>query len=155
MILLALRHYYDIFESTTPDFVARIWIGDRFAGEHTYHGHTTERATVTVPTGQVVSAPGADVTLQNDGTGRLFYRIGLQTAPKSLDLTPVDRGFVVARSYQAVDDPRAILLYERYTDEDAFQAHRRTPHFREIVEQQVVPLLDERSWSRMQPLPLS
>lgn len=57
--------------------------------------------------------------------------------------------------YQAVDDPRAILLYERYTDEDAFQAHRRTPHFREIVEQQVVPLLDERSWSRMQLLPLS
>jgi quinol monooxygenase YgiN len=55
--------------------------------------------------------------------------------------------------YQAVDDPRAILLYERYTDEDAFQAHRRTPQFREIVEQQVVPLLDERSWSRMQPLP--
>src|SRR6185312_4918919 len=76
VILLALRHYYDAFESTTPDFVARIWVGGRFAGEHDYQGHTTERATVNVPTNQVVSAGAADVTLQNDGTGRLFYRIG-------------------------------------------------------------------------------
>src|SRR6185312_8646996 len=56
----------------------------------------------------VVSAGAADVTLQNDGTGRLFYRIGLQTAPKSLNLTPVDRGFVVDRSYSAVDDPNDV-----------------------------------------------
>jgi len=108
VILLALRHYYDTFESTTPDFVARIWIGGRFAGEHDYQGHTTERATVTVPTDQVISAGTADVTMQNDGSGRLFYRIGLQTAPKSLDLAPVDRGFVVTRSYQAVDDPKDV-----------------------------------------------
>ena len=108
VILLALRHYYDTFENTTPDFVARIWVGGRFAGEHDYQGHTTERATVNVPTGQVISAGAADVTLQNDGTGRLFYRIGLQTAPKSLDLAPVDRGFVVARSYQAVDNPKDV-----------------------------------------------
>jgi uncharacterized protein YfaS (alpha-2-macroglobulin family) len=58
-----------------------------------------------VPTGQLTSASTADVTVQNDGTGRLYYRIGLQTAPQSLSLDPVDRGFVVARSYQAVDNP--------------------------------------------------
>ena len=54
--------------------------------------------------------------------------------------------------YQAIDDPQAFLLYERYTGEDAFQAHRRTAHFKSIVEQQVVPLLDERVWTRMEPL---
>jgi hypothetical protein len=37
--------------------------------------------------------------------------------------------------------------------EDAFQAHRRTPHFENIIELQVVPLLDERVWTRMEPLP--
>jgi quinol monooxygenase YgiN len=47
----------------------------------------------------------------------------------------------------------AFLLYERYTSEDAFQAHRRTPHFENIIELQVVPLLDERVWTRMEPLP--
>jgi quinol monooxygenase YgiN len=55
--------------------------------------------------------------------------------------------------YQELDDPRKILLYERYTSEDAFQAHRRSPHFRDIIERQVVPLLDERAWTRVKPLP--
>jgi quinol monooxygenase YgiN len=55
--------------------------------------------------------------------------------------------------YQEIDNPRVFLLYERYTNEDAFQAHRQTPHFKDIIEQQVVPLLDERAWTRMEPLP--
>jgi quinol monooxygenase YgiN len=45
------------------------------------------------------------------------------------------------------------VVSERYTSEDAFQAHRRTPHFEDIIEQQVVPLLDERAWTRVEPLP--
>jgi quinol monooxygenase YgiN len=55
--------------------------------------------------------------------------------------------------YQEIDDPRTFLLYERYTSEDAFQAHRRTPHFQNIIEKQVVPLLDERVWTRVEALP--
>ena len=55
--------------------------------------------------------------------------------------------------YQEIDDPRAFLLYERYTSEDAFLAHRQAPHFKDIIELQVVPLLDERVWTRMEPLP--
>jgi quinol monooxygenase YgiN len=55
--------------------------------------------------------------------------------------------------YQEIDDARVFLLYERYTSEEAFQAHRRTPHFVDIIEQQVVPLLDKRDWTRVQPLP--
>jgi quinol monooxygenase YgiN len=58
-----------------------------------------------------------------------------------------------ARAGATVDDPRAFLLYERYTDEDAFQAHRRTPHFGDIIERQVAPLLEERAWTRVEPLP--
>ena len=55
--------------------------------------------------------------------------------------------------YQEIDDPRAFLLYERYTSEEAFQAHRRTPHFGDIIERQVAPLLEERAWTRVEPLP--
>ena len=54
--------------------------------------------------------------------------------------------------YRAIDEPRAFLLYERYTDEDAFQAHRQTPHFESIIEDRVIPLLDERVWTRMEPI---
>ncbi len=62
-----------------------------------------------MPTAQVIDtagAPGgADVTISKEGTGRLYYRIGLRTAPSDLRLAPLDRGFVVARTYEAVDDP--------------------------------------------------
>jgi quinol monooxygenase YgiN len=54
--------------------------------------------------------------------------------------------------YQAIDEPRRFLLYERYTGEDAFQAHRRTEHFGRVIEQQVVPLLEERVVTRLEPL---
>ena len=54
--------------------------------------------------------------------------------------------------FRAIDEPRAFLLYERYTDDAAFQAHRRTPHFKRIIENQVVPLLDERVFTRMEPV---
>lgn len=55
--------------------------------------------------------------------------------------------------YRQIDDPRAFLLYERYTSEEAFQAHRRTPHFETIIERQVVPLLDQRVWTRVEEVP--
>ena len=104
-ILLALRHYYDAFESAGADFVAGVWLGDRFAGQHQFTGHTTERATIAVPTSVLVGPGSDDVTLQNDGTGRLYYRLGLQTAPTDLKLAPLDRGFVVSRTYIGADNP--------------------------------------------------
>ena len=102
-ILLALRHYYDVYEGTSANFVAGVWLGDKFAGSHTFTGHTTDRASVTIPTAQLLTGADDDVTLQNDGTGRLYYRIGLQTAPADLKLAPLDRGFVVTRTYAGVD----------------------------------------------------
>ena len=42
-ILLALNEYFDTFEAVTPDFVARIWLGDLYAAEHVFEGRTTDR----------------------------------------------------------------------------------------------------------------
>jgi quinol monooxygenase YgiN len=53
--------------------------------------------------------------------------------------------FLVNRS---MDDGDRFVLYEQYADEAAFQAHRVSPHFREIIDGRVVPLLDEREWGR-------
>ena len=109
-IVLAMRHYYDAFEKSNPDLVAQLWLGDRSAGQHAFRGHTTDSATVLIPTGQLIGARSSDVTIRDQGTGRLYYRIGLQTAPSSFKLTPLDSGFVVSRSYQAVDDPHDVTL---------------------------------------------
>jgi hypothetical protein len=116
-VLLALDRYFNTFEAQTPDFVARIWLGDTYAGEHTYQGRTTERHETDVPMAYLVDPElGGGVTqnliLSKEGAGRLYYRIGLRYAPTDLQLDPLDMGFVVQRTYEAVDDPDDVTLDE-------------------------------------------
>ena len=44
----------------------------------------------------------------------------------------------------SVDDPNLYCLYEVYENEDALVAHRETPHFKEIIEGIIVPVLEKR-----------
>jgi alpha-2-macroglobulin len=104
-ILLALRHYFDVFEGTDPDFVARVWVGGRYAGGQDFVGRSTATNVISIPTADVIATTDPAVTIGHEGTGRLYYRIGLRTAPTTLELDPLDRGFVVARTYEPVDDP--------------------------------------------------
>lgn len=49
--------------------------------------------------------------------------------------------------YQAsvsTERPDLVMLHEHYVDEDALVAHRDTPHFKEIIEGRIVPLLERR-----------
>ena len=48
-ILLALDRYFKTFEKVTPDFVARAWLGERFAGQQVFRGRSTDRQHVNVP----------------------------------------------------------------------------------------------------------
>lgn len=103
-ILLALDRYFNTYEKITPDFVARAWLGEQYAGEHTFKGRTTERDHVDVPMKFLMKAGvKTDVTLSREGEGRLYYRIGMRYAPSSLKLDPYDAGFTVERVYQVVD----------------------------------------------------
>jgi uncharacterized protein YfaS (alpha-2-macroglobulin family) len=103
-VLLALDRYFAAYEKTTPDFVARAWLGDRYAGEHGFRGRTTERHHVAIPMRTLAEVPGpVDLTLAKEGPGRLYYRIGMQYAPASLKLAPADHGFTVERVYEGID----------------------------------------------------
>ena len=104
-ILLALNRYFDTFESVTPDFVARVWLGDLYASEQSFLDRTTERASTLVPMSELVAAGDTDLIVQKDGEGRLYYRLGLRYAPSDLKLDARDEGFVVDRVYEGVDDP--------------------------------------------------
>ncbi|HRE00853.1 MAG TPA: alpha-2-macroglobulin family protein, partial [Ilumatobacteraceae bacterium] len=108
-ILLALHRYFATYEGTDPAFVASVWLGDRFAGSHEFTGRSTDQVTVVVPTAALIEQLGTTdddmLTIANDGAGRLYYRIAMRTAPTDLDLDPLDRGFTVSRTYEAVDDP--------------------------------------------------
>jgi uncharacterized protein YfaS (alpha-2-macroglobulin family) len=110
-ILLALDRYFTTYEAQTPDFVARIWLGETYAGEHVYEGYSTERHETAVPMSYLVGpeAPDMqDLIIQKNGTGRLYYRLGLKYAPTDLWLDPLDMGFVVQREYEGVDDPEDV-----------------------------------------------
>ncbi|HVF48452.1 MAG TPA: alpha-2-macroglobulin family protein [Pyrinomonadaceae bacterium] len=106
-ILLALDRYFGTYEKLTPDFVARAWLGDAFAGEHAYRGRTTERQHVQIPMSYLLKESPAqqNLTLGKEGAGRLYYRLGMQYAPASLKLDAADYGFNVERAYEAIDDP--------------------------------------------------
>jgi uncharacterized protein YfaS (alpha-2-macroglobulin family) len=117
-VLLALDRYFNTYESQTPDFVARIWLGETYAGDHQYEGYTTERHETQIPMVYLVDEELGgggmqDLILSKEGVGRLYYRLGLSYAPTDLELDPLDMGFVVQRQYEAVDDPEDV-----YRDED-------------------------------------
>ena len=103
-ILLALDKYFQTYEKVTPDFVTRIWLGDAYAGERKFAGRTGETNLISVPMNYLQRQSNADLILDKQGAGRLYYRIGLNYAPKNLILNSTDEGFTVSRRYAAVDD---------------------------------------------------
>jgi hypothetical protein len=108
-VLLALDRYFGTYEKTTPDFVARAWLGERYAGSQEFRGRTTERSHLSIPMPYLREGTGTnDLLLAKEGPGRLYYRIGLRYAPDSLVLEPLDRGFTVERAYEGVDDPKDV-----------------------------------------------
>ncbi len=106
LVLVAIKRYFDRYEKVEPDFVARVWLGEGLAGEHEFSGRSTERARIEVPMSHLAEREGRRrLLLHKDGEGRLYYRIGMRYAPRSLELEPADYGFAVQRGYEAVDDP--------------------------------------------------
>jgi uncharacterized protein YfaS (alpha-2-macroglobulin family) len=48
-VLLSLDRYFNTFEAQEPDFAARIWLGEGYAGEHEYRGRITDYQVTQVP----------------------------------------------------------------------------------------------------------
>lgn len=113
-ILLAMDAYFRTYENVTPDFMARVWLGDRFAGEHAFKGYNTDRARIDIPMRwiqdpkNVNAKQDPNLIVSKEGAGRLYYRIGMRYAPTNLSLEPVDHGFTVERTYEAVDKPEDV-----------------------------------------------
>jgi uncharacterized protein YfaS (alpha-2-macroglobulin family) len=107
-VLLGLDRYFNTYESQTPDFVARIWLGDTYAGAGTFEGRSTDRVQIDIPMQYVLDETAGgmqDLIISKDGAGRLYYRLGLRYAPIDLNLPALDMGFVILRSYEGVDNP--------------------------------------------------
>jgi quinol monooxygenase YgiN len=70
-------------------------------------------------------------------------------------LTPLSRaepGCLQYEAHRQLDDPNTFVVFERYVDEPALEAHAASPHFQELVVQQALPLLELRERTSLIPL---
>jgi uncharacterized protein YfaS (alpha-2-macroglobulin family) len=111
-VLLALDRYFRVYEGQTPEFVMRLWLGERFAGEQRFTGRSADRHHLDVPMRVLVEDDPAALTIGKEGPGRLYYRAGLRYAPRDLDLVPLERGFAVERTYEPMDDSMDVVRGE-------------------------------------------
>lgn len=104
-ILLALDKYFNAFEKVTPNFVTKIWLGNTYAGEEKFAGRSIDSNLLNIPMSYLLEQNGAaNLIMDKQGAGRLYYRIGMKYAPKNLNLAPADYGFTVLRAYEAIDN---------------------------------------------------
>jgi alpha-2-macroglobulin len=114
-VLLTLDRYFNTYESETPDFIARMWLVDTYAGSSEFSGYTTEQHELLIPMSHVLSETASgggteNIIISKEGSGRLYYRLGLSYAPTDLNLKALDMGFVIQRRYEAVDDPGDVSM---------------------------------------------
>ena len=62
-------------------------------------------------------------------------------APRVAESEPGCKLYQACRSQE---NPDRFLLYELYVDEAALLNHRETPHFQQIIEGTIMPLLEKR-----------
>ncbi len=103
-ILLAMDRYFAVHERVAPDFRATAWLGSQPMAAQEWRGRSTERRLVEVPMREVIAGGARDVVIAKEGTGRLYYRLGMTYVPASLRLDPSQHGFVVERSYEGVEN---------------------------------------------------
>ena len=76
-----------------------------------------------------------------EGQGDAIAAALQQIAPLVKANEPTCKLYHTTRSQ---DNPDNFLLYEHYEDEAALLAHRETPHFKEIIEGTIIPMLEKR-----------
>ncbi|MBK9072953.1 MAG: hypothetical protein IPL79_18430 [Myxococcales bacterium] len=109
-VLLALRAYFDAFEGAVPAFTARGWVGDGLAVEQKFAGRQLETRRALLPWTELgADARQLDIAIAKEGAGRLYYRLGIRYAPQSSVTAAAAAGFVVERTYAAIDDAADVV----------------------------------------------
>lgn len=61
-------------------------------------------------------------------------------------------GCTLYHANRSTENRDLFLLYEHYADQAALETHRSTPHFKEIIEGTILPLLDKREREVYEPV---
>ncbi|HET6585070.1 MAG TPA: Ig-like domain-containing protein, partial [Nannocystaceae bacterium] len=99
-VLLAASRYFETVEKDEPDYLARIWVDQNFAGEQAFRGRSMAKVDQKIPMSMLQGAATRQLTLGKEGPGKLYYRLGLRYAPEDLKMPAQDQGFTVTRQYE-------------------------------------------------------
>ncbi len=108
-VLQTMRRYFDTYEKLTPNYTGKLWFGKAAYAEQSFIGRSTARGHAAVDWTALPGGTSHELTVAKDGPGRMYYRIGITYAPKQTQLPALDAGFIVRRTYTAVDDPQDVL----------------------------------------------
>ena len=107
--MLAMAHYYKVYEKVVPNFTIQNWLGNGYLGQTKFKGRSMTVVDQHVPMGFLKKQKNKTLILAKKGKGRVYYRIGLRYAPKSLKLPPAEQGFAVKRTYEPVDGKDTVV----------------------------------------------
>ena len=107
--LYALSRYFKIYEAEPTAFTASMWLGQGYLGASKFEARSMREEQLEVPMKVVAKAGASAVTLAKEGSGRLYYRVGLRYAPREVKLAAADEGITVSRSYEAVERPDEVV----------------------------------------------
>jgi hypothetical protein len=108
-VLLALGRYASVHEAEAAELTVRATLGGAPLSDEVVLGSERVTAVLKGPT----PAPGGRASLEIDteGTGSLYVRAGVRYAPLVTRETPAEeRGFLVSRRFEAVDDSADVRL---------------------------------------------
>jgi uncharacterized protein YfaS (alpha-2-macroglobulin family) len=97
--LLAMRRYYERYESVPPNFQARTWWSGRPLLQAKFDSYHQGRVSQKAPMDWLLGQPSGELTISKEGDGLLYYRVGLDYAPIEQNVSAKSRGFVVTRTY--------------------------------------------------------
>ena len=103
-LLLAMSQYFRQYEADEPDFAAHVWLDDTLVVSDEYRERSTATHRLDLPMAWLMEQNPERVHTARDGTGRLYYRLGLQYVPEDIRLDSLDRGFTVLRTFAPIDN---------------------------------------------------
>jgi uncharacterized protein YfaS (alpha-2-macroglobulin family) len=88
--------------------MGKVWVGTSAYTEQAFAGRSGTRAQAQLDWNGLRAGTTHDLAFVREGAGRMYYRLGITYAPSRLDLPALDAGFIVRRTYAAVEDPKDV-----------------------------------------------
>jgi len=131
--LLAFDNYFTTYEKNRePNFTTSVFVENFLAAEHKFKGFTTDQFSTKIPNRTLLASGNnnanpskeedkdVSIALLKEGTGRLYYRLAYQAALSNPFVAALDRGFTVTRKYEALDDPKDLVIRKKDKETDIF-----------------------------------